>query len=206
VNTVFHLIRHAAHDQLGFALSGRNPDVRLSDQGRAQASALAKRLSAEPLDAIHASPQPRTRETAAAVAGERAIAVEISEELDEIDFGRWSGNRFEALEGDPDWKRWNEQRGTARTPGGETMREVADRLVTLVERLHARHPGGTVALVSHCDVIKAGLCHYLGLPFERMDRIEVEPASISTLVVGDWGGKLMRLNETCSGPAAGERG
>jgi probable phosphoglycerate mutase len=26
-------------------------------------------------------------------------------------------------------------------------------------------------------------------------RIEIEPASISTLVVGDWGAKVVRLNE-----------
>jgi broad specificity phosphatase PhoE len=53
----------------------------------------------------------------------------------------------------------------------------------------------SVILVSHSDVIKAALLYHLGLPIDAYSRIEVEPASISTLVVGDWGSKTLRLNE-----------
>ena len=33
------------------------------------------------------------------------------------------------------------------------------------------------------------------MPIDAYGRIEVEPASICTLAVGDWGSKLLRLNE-----------
>jgi hypothetical protein len=44
-------------------------------------------------------------------------------------------------------------------------------------------------------VIKAGLLYHLGLPIDGYQRIEIEPASISTLAIGDWGSKVIRLNE-----------
>jgi probable phosphoglycerate mutase len=204
VSTVFHLIRHAAHDQLGKVLTGRMDGAPLSEGGRRQAEALAKCLTVEKLDAIRTSPRTRTRETAEAIAAGRDLAIKISEELDEIDFGHWAGRPFESLESDPDWENWNEQRGSARTPAGESMAEVADRLMGLMDRLCQKYPHGAVALVSHCDVIKAGVCRILGLPFEHVHRFEIDPGSVTTVVLGDWGGKLLWLNRTAdaSGGAA----
>jgi probable phosphoglycerate mutase len=49
--------------------------------------------------------------------------------------------------------------------------------------------------VSHSDVIKAALLYHLGMPIDAYGRLEIEPASISTLVVGEWGSKILRLNE-----------
>jgi broad specificity phosphatase PhoE len=198
VSTVFYLVRHAAHDQLGRSLTGRSPGVRLSEQGRRQAKALARRLSSEPLDGLHTSPQPRTRETAELIGRPREIVPEVSGELDEIDFGRWSGMAFAKLERDPDWRTWNEDRGSAQTPAGETMQGIARRVVSLIDQLRGSKPAGAFGLVSHCDVIKAGVCHYLGLPFAQLDRFEINPASVTTLVVGDWGGKVLRLNEVAA--------
>ena len=52
--------------------------------------------------------------------------------------------------------------------------------------------------MSHGDVIKAALLYHLGLPVDSYGRIEIEPASVSTLVVGGWGAKVMRLNEAAA--------
>jgi broad specificity phosphatase PhoE len=49
--------------------------------------------------------------------------------------------------------------------------------------------------VSHSDVIKAALLYHLGLPIDAYSRFDIDPASISTLVVGEWGSKVLRLNE-----------
>lgn len=205
MSTVFHLIRHAAHDQLGKSLTGRMEGVQLSEHGRRQAETLALRLSQERLDAIRTSPRARARKTAEAISEGRGIAVEAAEELDEIDFGRWTGQSFDALDSDPDWRKWNERRGIARTPGGESMGDVADRLSALMEALHRDLPVGAIALVSHSDVIKACVCRTLGLPFERIHQFEVDPASVTTIIAGDWGAKLLCLNETfrASPPGAG---
>jgi broad specificity phosphatase PhoE len=194
VSTVFHLIRHAAHGQLGKILTGRMPGVGLSEEGRAQAQALARAMMGWPLDAIRTSPQQRTAETAEILAKNRSIRPEVLDPIDEIDFGRWAGRSFAELEDDAEWRVWNVNRGAASTPGGETMQNVAARFAAAIDELRREFPRGFVALVSHCDVIKAGFCHYLNLPFDRIDRFEIAPASVSTLVVGDWGSKVLALN------------
>jgi broad specificity phosphatase PhoE len=50
--------------------------------------------------------------------------------------------------------------------------------------------------VSHGDPIKALTLYLLGLPLDAYDRIEPEPGSTTVFAVGDWGAKLIRLNET----------
>jgi probable phosphoglycerate mutase len=39
------------------------------------------------------------------------------------------------------------------------------------------------------------LLYLLGLPLDAYDRIEIDPGSVSTAVVGPWGAKVLRLNE-----------
>jgi probable phosphoglycerate mutase len=75
------------------------------------------------------------------------------------------------------------------------MLEAQARIVKVMEELRRAYPDRSVVLVSHSDVIKAALLYHLGLPLEAYGRLEIAPASISTLVVGDWGSKLIRLNE-----------
>ena len=75
------------------------------------------------------------------------------------------------------------------------MLEAQGRIVRVMEELRRDYRDRAVVLVSHSDVIKAALLYFLGLPIDAYGRFEIEPASISTLAVGDWGAKLIRLNE-----------
>lgn len=75
------------------------------------------------------------------------------------------------------------------------MLDVQCRVLGLMERLMAEHPEGSVVLVSHADVIKSAVSYVLGLPIDAWPRLEVGPASITTVVLGEWGGKLITLNE-----------
>jgi probable phosphoglycerate mutase len=196
MTTTFFLVRHAAHDNVGGFLAGRSGGVVLGETGLAQAARLAQRMRRERFDAIHASPRERTQETAIAIAGACGFGeIRANPALDEIDFGEWSGRTFEELNDDPDWRRWNEDRSIARTPGGETMLDVQGRVVGCMEALARQHRGGAVVLVSHADIIKAAVCHYLDLPVQGCFRFDVAPASITAIVTGDWGGKLLGLNE-----------
>ena len=195
VTTTFHLVRHAAHDRVGSVLCGRMPGVSLGELGREQARRLSARFAAEAVAAIHSSPLERARETAEPIAARLGQSVAVNEGLTEIDFGAWSGRGFGDLDGDPAWAAWNGARAMNRPPGGESMLEAQTRIVRAIEALHEAHRDGAVVLVSHSDVIKAALLYHLGLPVEAWPRIEVEPASVSTLVVGEWGAKVVRLND-----------
>ena len=195
------LVRHAAHDDVGAFLAGRLPGIRLGETGRVQAERLAARLENEPFEAIHASPRERTQETAAAVAARHAgMAVTIDAALDEIDFGAWSGQPFDALNRDPTWRRWNAARSLVRTPVGEGMRDVTERVMGLIERLASTRPDGAVVLVSHADVIRAALLHVLGLPVDAWPRIDIAPASISKIAFDPWGARVILMNERVDPP------
>ncbi|WP_201859660.1 histidine phosphatase family protein [Microvirga soli] len=195
MTTTFYLVRHAAHDRVGTVLCGRMPGVHLGTLGKAQAERLAERFATETIASIHTSPLERAVETSEPIATRLGQPLEICEGIAEIDFGAWSGTSFEALAQDPRWSVWNNARSNSRPPYGETMLEAQARIVAVLEKLRSRYPDRSVILVSHSDVIKAALLYHLGLPLDAYGRFDIEPASISTLVVGDWGSKVLRLNE-----------
>jgi broad specificity phosphatase PhoE len=195
MTATFFLVRHAAHDNVGAFLAGRTPGIRLGADGQAQAARLAQRLKRESFEAIYASPLERAEETAAAISTASHIPVERVEALNEIDFGAWSNRSFDELDRDPAWRRWNEWRSLARTPAGETMLDVEQRIMELLLHLRDARPDAAAVLVSHADVIRAAIGHVLGLPIDGLQRFEVSPGSVSTLLLGDWGGRLLSLNE-----------
>ena len=172
------------------------PGVSLGPEGQAQAGRVASRLARERVSAVQTSPLERAQETAAPLAEQLDLRPEVCEAITEIDVGDWSGRSFEALHDDPHWAAWNNARGVTRPPGGETMLEVQARVVGHLERARGDYRDQAVVLVSHADVIKSALLYCLGMPIDGYRLFDISPASVSTLVVGDWGAKVLSMNET----------
>jgi probable phosphoglycerate mutase len=194
--TTFLLVRHAANDFLGRALAGRLPGVHLNDEGRRQAEALAGRLAAAGIHAIYTSPQERAWETAGPLAHRLSLEPRVAPELAELDFGQWSGKTLAELEGVPGWHRFHAVRSCTRAPGGENLLEAQARTVRLLERLCAEHAEQTVALFTHADPIKAALCFYLGMSLDLCHRLEISPASVTTLTLDADGPRVLAVNQT----------
>jgi len=184
------LARHGHHDEVGRVLSGRS-DIALDARGRAEAAALARQVAPRGVTRIVASPRARTIGTAAAVAAVTGLPVERAAALDEVDFGRFTGRSFAALDSDADWARWNARRAEARCPGGETMGEAVARAVAFVAGAGA----GVTLCVSHCDIIRGVVAHYLGLSMERIFQLGCDPGSVTTLALEGEGARLVALNE-----------
>ncbi|WP_217328540.1 histidine phosphatase family protein [Paracoccus sp. Z118] len=188
------LIRHGSHDELGRVLSGRKSDVALNTEGQDEVWALAARLAVAGAAAIHTSPRRRTRETAEILGKALRLDPQDDPALDEIDFGTWAGQGFAQLDGDPAWRRWNAQRATAPSAGGETMAEATARAAARLDAL-AADGGKPVLCVSHSDIIRGVVCHYLGLSLDHILRFTVDPARICWLSVdGQGGAQLLSLN------------
>jgi probable phosphomutase (TIGR03848 family) len=192
--TKFALIRHASHALLGHTIVGRMPGVPLGMGGVQEAEALARRLDGWPIQALYSSPLERARATAAPIAKRLRLEAQIADELNEIDYGEWTNRTLAELRELPEWRRFNDFRSGSRIPDGESMIEVQERMLRLIERLCTAHPAQTVVLVSHGDVIKAILAYYLGVPLDLFQRIELSPASLSILRVEPHGPEVLLIN------------
>jgi probable phosphoglycerate mutase len=197
------LIRHASHDLLGRELVGRRSGVSLSPAGRVEAEALAERLARHPISSVYASPRERAIETAKPIAERHGVAVQIAPELDEVDFGSWTGLSFKELDKDPLWHRFNRHRAMTRIPNGESMAEVAARMTLFLRSRAAREGDGDIAVIGHGDPLRLAVVSLLGLPIEAMLRLEIAPASLNIIrVAGDAEAKLELLNDCSHCPSA----
>jgi probable phosphoglycerate mutase len=170
--------------------------VHLDADGRAQAERLAERLRRLPITAIYSSPLERTLETAAPLAAALGLEVRPCPAAVELDFGAWAGAMLAALDADPDWRAFNTWRSVTRAPAGELMTEVQTRIVSAVLRLREAHAGETVALFSHGDVVRAAVAYFAGVPLDLFQRIEIRPASVSSIRLSDGGVLILGVNDT----------
>ena len=175
-------------------MTGQRAGVHLNAVGLEEAAGLPARLGDVPIAAIYASPLERTRETAQPVAYARGLRVEIEPRFLEVDFGGWTGRRFEDLQSDPHWQLYNTVRGVTRPPDGESLLDVQQRAVAALVELHAGHPNEVVAIVSHADTLRAILLYVLGMPVDFVQRIELSPARISVLQLGAGAPHVLQVN------------
>ena len=197
--TVVLLIRHGETDAVGKQLVSRLPRVSLNNNGRAEVERLRALLSPEPITTVYASPLERTIETATAIAADHRAPLHVCDGLLEVDFGEWTGKTFSELNTREDWRRFNEERGSAAVPGGESAAAVQTRILACVQRLYQHHPDQTIAAVSHADVIRAALLHYTGTPLDDWQAIEIAPASVSAVAVGAGGCEVLYINRRPGG-------
>jgi probable phosphomutase (TIGR03848 family) len=190
------LIRHGVTDQTGKRLYGRS-EVHLSAAGREQALRVAERLRSVRLTALYSSPLVRCLETAAPIAEASGLKVSTVEDLQEIDYGTWTGKSFPALRRTKLWRRIHgTSPSSVRFPGGETLAEVQRRAVAALEGIAERHPRATVAVVSHGDVVLLALAHFAGTHVDQYQRLEAATASISAVRLTEGAPKILRVNDT----------
>ena len=180
-HTLVLLIRHAETDALGVRLAGRTLDSALSVRGRTDAVRVAHDLADVPLAAIYSSPRRRARETAAPLASARGVEIILDAAFDEVDFGTWSGMTFEDLSRRGEWRRYNEQRATSPIPAGEPAAATRVRIAAACAALHRRHPGATVAVVTHAEIVRYAVLLARGRSLNDWQTVDVGTASVTPL-------------------------
>jgi len=145
--------------------TGHGPSP-LTDRGRREAEATARRLASESISAIYASDLPRARETAAPIARETGLSLVTDAALRERNFGEYTGMAFADIEArHPDvWRALLARDPLFSPPGGESNADCRARIAGFVEGLFERLSEGRVVIVSHGVAINQLLFHLLGLP------------------------------------------
>lgn len=190
------LIRHGRAAYRPGRLYGWTPGVHLSSDGVEDAKRLAVRLEPVRFRAVYSSPLERCRETAEAVAAAQRLDVKVLEGLGEVQYGSWQGRSFRSLARTKLWRTVQLTPSQAVFPGGESIRQMQQRGIDAVEECGKRHRGGTIAIVSHADMIKAITAHYMGLHLDMFQRIVVTPASATVIAFGDGFPRVLRVSDT----------
>jgi broad specificity phosphatase PhoE/ribonuclease HI len=173
---------HTAAKKFSGGLNSSNPG--LSDEGRAQIRATAEWLSpiAEGIAAVVASPVRRTMESAEIIAEMLGKTVDVEPGFAEMEFGSWDGLTFAEV-AERDQASLDAWLGSLEIPppGGESFRQVEERVLAGLERIREAHPGKTVVVVSHVTPIKTLVATALQAPLESVFRMELSPASVTVL-------------------------
>jgi probable phosphoglycerate mutase len=185
--TVTILLRHGetplTQERRYSGTGGSDPS--LTSTGRAQASAAGGWLADSGLGSVVvvASPLLRTRETAEIVAEALGSGpVVLEDELRELDYGDWDGFSFAEVR-----ERWPAEHAAflrstrAVPPGGESLEAAALRVESARVRLLETYPRRTVVVVSHVTPVKVLVARALGAPLESVHRMELAPASLTTV-------------------------
>jgi probable phosphoglycerate mutase len=203
--TLVLLARHGLTATTGSVLTGWTSGIPLDDRGRRQAGDLGARLAAVPLAAIVTSPLERCRQTAAAVAAAaRPAGVEVVEVVEddrfgECHYGDWTGQPLKRLAREPLWRVVQAHPGAARFPGadGESFLDMQHRAVSAIRDWNTRLGPDTAYLVcSHGDVIKSIIADSLGMHIDMLQRIQVDPASLTVIRYTPLRPFLLRMNDT----------
>jgi broad specificity phosphatase PhoE len=196
------LIRHAQSIANAQARIQGQFDSPLSEQGRQQAQALARRLSEEDwsIAAIYASDLSRAADTARIVGSKLGLPVTLEPRLREYDAGVLNGLTWEEVEGCyPElWQEFQRGGEWVPIPGEEGNDAFRVRLVAVVDGVRARHEGdGTVLVVSHGASLGMILLHLLGLERKLASPFAFGNASLSIVEFRARGPVIVRLNDTC---------
>jgi probable phosphoglycerate mutase len=191
----FYLIRHALTDTAGKYLSGRAVGIFLNEEGNGQAERLANSLINLQISEIYTSPLDRTVQTAEIIAKTLNLACIISEDFQEIDFGNWTNSSIKDLENDKLFRQFNLFRTGTRIPNGELIIEAQLRIINGIEKLNQKYQGKNIVIVSHADLIRLAIGYYAGIPIDLLQRIEISPASLSSVDLFEDNVRIFEINK-----------
>lgn len=175
------LVRHGQTDEnVSGKISGQGP-APLNARGRQQAIDTASVLTDLGVSRILTSPVVRARQTADILAEHLHVDTEDIADLREVEYGDWEGKHFHEIRSHPVAQQVFNDPVKAVFPNGEGLQDVQQRGVQVIESTHQKYPQDVIILVSHGDVIRTSLAHYLGMPFNDYRRLNLDNGAISVL-------------------------
>jgi broad specificity phosphatase PhoE len=188
------LVRHGQTDEnVSGRISGQGP-VPLNARGQEQARVVAEALAPLGVNYIFSSPLVRARQTAEFLAARLQQSIEEIPDLREVGYGDWEGKTFNEMRTHPVAHQVFHDPMNATFPNGESLLEVQQRGIRVIESVRNTYPQAIVTIVSHGDVIRTALAHYLGMPFNEYRRLDLDNGAISVLELFDGWIRVKALN------------
>lgn len=155
--TTLILVRHGESEANRQDLFAGHFDADLQNRGMEQARKTAKFLSENfKIDKVYASDLKRAYKTGKCIAEQIGIEVIPNKNLREINAGEWEGKYYYGLEElyPKEWKTWIEDIGNAYCPGGESTKQLCERVMGEIEKIAKENEGKTVVLATHATPVR----------------------------------------------------
>ena len=191
------LVRHGETDWNVVEVFRGRIDVELNEAGLKQAELLAGYLASIKIDAVYSSPLKRALRTAEVIADRKKLEAKITHGLVDFDFGSWQGlshqevrDKYQAL-----YAEWLDHPERVRMPAGESLGDVRERAMTVVDDVMGQY-NGSVVLVSHRVVNKVLICALLGLDNSHFWNIRQDTCGLTSFTYEGGRFILARHNDT----------
>jgi broad specificity phosphatase PhoE len=161
--------------------------IPLSAYGQRQAQRLANYIRNIGVSALYTSDLKRASETAAILAEKLDSEPIADKRLRERDIGKWQGlTQKEMQSWYPDeYKQFLSDPDGYRVPGGESRKDVRERILAAFNDFLAADKGETIAILSHSTAINALLAEII--PGVKFGSVDVSNTSVTTIKRGDDG-------------------
>ena len=156
----FYIFRHRQTDMnVAGRWQGCGIDLPLNETGRKQARDLAEELKGAGLEAIYSSPLKRAVQTAEIVAEELRVPVRVESGLTEGCFGEAEGKTKQEIQAlfpqtAAAWHSLEEEFMDVRFNGGETKREIQQRILKTLKKIALECDCGVIGISAHSAVVR----------------------------------------------------
>lgn len=176
------IVRH------GFSTSNKDGtftgqmDAPLSDVGKKQAELVCEYIKNHyTVDEFYSSDLTRAVDTIKEVADYFGKSIHLEKGLREVDCGEWTGKKVDQVKDEffEDFTRWKKGGEDSPMTGGESMRQVKERAMAVIDRIVKDCPNKTVVVATHGGLIKTIQSGCLKIPYESLSSGWATNASIT---------------------------
>lgn len=193
------LIRHGQSETNLEEIFSGQIDPALTDLGLKQAELTSKYVADNyKVDKIYSSDLQRAFNTAKPLAKILGKDIIKEENLREIDAGKWEGVKFSELKEKykEEFGTWLNDMGKAKCTGGESIKEMGQRIYSALTEIAEENDGKTVAVTIHSTPIRAFESFIETGGFDEMQNIPwVSNASVSVFSYSDKAWKVVSISE-----------
>jgi len=197
--TTILLVRHGHVPGIAPEMFRGRTDIELTDRGIVEARKTAAWIGRSWRPRIvYTSPMKRCRDTAAAIATQCEINVEILPNLNDLDFGEWRWQTHAAIAEEwPElYHRWITAPHLMRFPNGESLQDLVARAADALRLAIEKHPAESIVMVGHDSVNRALLLQVLDQPLSAYWTLAQDPCAINEIIVAPDRVVAVRVNET----------
>lgn len=177
------MVRHGESEANRNNIFAGSFDADLQHRGEKQAEKTAEFIAENyKVDKIYASDLKRAFKTGKAVADRTGVEIIPDRRLREISAGEWEGMKFDDIrEKYPEaYTVWRTDLGNARCTGGESTKELGERILAALTEIAEQNDGKTVVIATHATPVRAMQTHCIYGDFGRMKDVKwVSNASVS---------------------------